>query len=165
MSNTITNQDSTIDSRDVIERIEELEADYDYLQSRYQDCLEHVQTAEQTDGFMYDNKGNTLNELQSKMEEARKALTIWGNSEDYKELATLKALADQGESESSDWAYGEQLIRHDYFKQAMDEMVADCYTLPKDLPFWMSITYDYDALKQDYAEIDYDGVTYYIRSV
>ena len=41
--------------------------------------------------------------------------------------------------------------------------VADCYTLPKDLPFWMTITYDYDALKQDYTGVDFNGVTYYVR--
>jgi hypothetical protein len=45
----------------------------------------------------------------------------------------------------------------------MDEMVSECYELPKDLPFWMTITYDYDALRQDYTKLDFDGVAYFVR--
>ena len=112
--------DDTIDSRDIIERIEELT---DECESSYLD---------------YD---------------------------EYMELCTLSDLAEECEQYSSDWQYGEQLIRRDYFETAMDEMVEDCYTLPKDMPFWMSIKLDYDALEQDYTSVDYDGVEYLIRSV
>ncbi len=80
-----------------------------------------------------------------------------------KELIALKALAEQGEKYAPDWKYGAQLVHEDHFEKAMDEMVADCYTLPEDLPSWMTITVDYDALKQDYTELDFDGQTYYIR--
>ena len=79
------------------------------------------------------------------------------------ELHILEALQEEAEGYSPDWTYGAQLIRESYFEEAMDEMVADCYTLPKDLPFWMTITYDYDALKQDYTGVDFNGVTYYVR--
>lgn len=61
-----------------------------------------------------------------------------------------------------DW-YPVTLIRESYFEDAMDEMIEDCYELPKDLPFWMNITYDYDALKMDYTTTELDGVTYYYR--
>lgn len=66
------------------------------------------------------------------------------------------------EQYEGDW-YPLTLIRDDYFEEAMDDMVADCYVLPKDLPSWMTITYDYDALKQDYSSVEFDGATYWYR--
>lgn len=120
MKNTISNMDDVIDSRDIIERIEEL--------------------TEQCEAFYLD-------------------------LEEYQELCTLSDLAEECEDYASDWQYGEQLIRRSYFEQYMDEMVEDCYELPKDMPCWMSIKLDYIALKQYYTSIDYDGVEYLIRSV
>ena len=127
MANAISNTDNTIDSRDVIARIEELE---ETLAGDY--VLDGAYSVEATDTIK-------------------------------KELITLKVLAEQGEKYAPDWGYGVQLIHEDYFEEAMDEMVANCYTLPEDLPGWMTITYDYDALKQDYTAIDFNGQTYYIR--
>ena len=141
MTNAISNLDDTIDSRDVIARIEELEAEREDLRSAMDD--------HNTDSDAY--------------EEANAALKEFDNSEEGQELISLKALAEQGEDYAPDWKYGAQLIHEDHFETAMDEMVADCYTLPKDLPSWMTITYDYDALKQDYTAIDFDGQTYYVR--
>ena len=83
---------------------------------------------------------------------------------DKEELDMLREFAEECEQYSSDWEYGETLIREDYFEQYMDEMIEDCYELPKDLPYWMTITYDYDALQQDYAEVKLDDGKYFIRS-
>ena len=141
MTNVISNTDNTIDSRDVIARIEELEAEWEDLRSAMDD--------HNTDSDAY--------------EEANAALKEFDNSEEGQELIALKTLAEQGEDYAPDWKYGAQLIHEDYFETAMDEMVADCYTLPEDLPSWMTITVDYDALNQDYTAIDFDGQTYYIR--
>lgn len=135
MTNAISNLDDTIDSRDVIARIEELEAE-----------RQQVELDPETEYI-----------------EACKNIKEFDNSEEGQELTALKALAEQGEGYAPDWKYGAQLIHEDYFEEAMDEMVADCYTLPEDLPSWMTITYDYDALKQDYTALDFDGQTYYIR--
>ena len=41
-------------------------------------------------------------------------------------------------------------------------MVADCYAMPE-LPSFMTVTLDYDALEQDYTSVDFDGVEYLIR--
>ena len=57
------------------------------------------------------------------------------------------------------------MIRDDLMEGYLDEMVRACYTLPKDLPSFMSITIDYDALKQDYTEVEYEGNNYYVRCV
>lgn len=86
------------------------------------------------------------------------------DEEESKELEVLKALADECADYASDWQYGETLIHRSYFESYMDEMVEDCYELPKDLPYWMSIKLDYDALEQDYTSVDFDGEEYLIRS-
>lgn len=127
MTNAISNTDNTIDSRDVIARIEELE---ETLAGDY--VLDGAYSFESTDTIK-------------------------------KELIALKALAEQGEDYAPDWKYGAQLIHKDYFKTVMDEMLEDCGYIPRDLPSWMTITVDYDALNQDYTAIDFDGQTYYIR--
>ncbi len=45
----------------------------------------------------------------------------------------------------------------------MDELLEECGDIPRDLPSYLTITVDYDALKQDYTTIDFDGVTFLIR--
>lgn len=85
------------------------------------------------------------------------------NSEEGKELTILLDLAEAGENYSPDWAHGTSLIHEDYFEEYMDDMIVDCYELPKNLPCFMTVSIDYDMLKQDYTEVDFDGATYYIR--
>jgi len=90
------------------------------------------------------------------------------NEDDADELATLTALLAKlkgygGDEEwRGDW-YPVTLIRHDYFETAMDELLEDIGDLPRDLPSYLTITVDYDALKQDYSTVDYDGVEYLYR--
>jgi len=139
---TPENTDDTIDSRDVIARLEELQSEKDDLTLAVTDLDPQEEPEE--------------------LAEAVTALAVWedDNGEEYE---ALKVLNEEGEECSSDWRYGELLIRESYFEQAMDEMVSECYELPKDLPFWMTITYDYDALRQDYTELDFGGVAYFVR--
>lgn len=124
---------STIDSRDIIKRIEELE-------STKADLVEWL-----SNGKIFE----------SDMKEF--------DDEEGKELDMLRGLAEEASQYSIDWEYGETLIHEDYFEQYMDEMVEDCYELPKNLPYWMSIKIDYDELKSDYVELEFDGQTYYMR--
>ena len=125
---TIDNTQETIDSRDIIERIEELESE-------------------------------------------RETLTAL-DDENGEELKALKALAAECEH-VADWVHGEQLIREDYFTQYIEDLIDDCYQLPKELTSgnwpYRHITIDYqaaaDEVKVDYEKVDFDGVTYFIRSV
>ena len=115
-----------------------------------------------------DNSQDVIDSLDiiERIEELRRMEVGDNMSEDEtSELATLETLSNECSGYSSDWEYGETLIRRSYFEQYMDEMVADCYEMPKDLPSFMTITLDYYALEQDYASVDYDGVEYLIRSV
>ena len=150
MTNAISNLDDTIDSRDVIARIEELEAEESELQQEI-DEKEDQYTPEE------------LTKNPAPVIVAKEALKEWRESEEGQELIALKALAEQGEDYAPDWEYGAQLIHEYYFEEAMDEMLEDCGDIPKDLPSYLTITVDYDALKMDYTAIDFNGQTYYIR--
>ena len=157
MTNAISNTDNTIDSRDVIARIEELEAEESELQQEI-DEKEDQYTPEE------------LTKNPAPVIVAKEALKEWRESEEGQELIALKVLAAQGEDYAPDWEYyapdwkyGAQLIHEDYFETAMDEMLEDCGDIPRDLPSYLTITVDYDALKQDYTAIDFDGQTYYVR--
>lgn len=131
MSRDIDNMQDTLDSRDIIERIESLEEDAENW------AEEHPEA-----DFYATEEGEELRTLSAIMDDCK------GNGGD--------------EQWRGDW-YPVTLIRESYFEEAMDEMIKDCYELPEDLPFWMTISYDYDALKQDYTEVDFGGVTYYVR--
>lgn len=138
MTNTISNMDDVIDSRDVIERIEELQTERADLQETLDTC---------------DDGEPTLR--------ANIACKEW-DEENGEELRALLALQEEAEGYCPDWTYGARLIRDSYFEQAMDEMIADCYTLPE-LPSFMTVTLDYNALQQDYTAVDFDGETYWVR--
>lgn len=121
---TIDLTTDTIDIRDIIERVEELEN-------------EVADTEEQT----------------------------WANRDEYAELtAILDELAGSGGDEQwrGDW-YPLTLIRESHFEEYMDEMVYDCYEVPKNLPSFMSIVLDYVALQQDYTAVEINGATYFYR--
>lgn len=122
MTTTPTNTDDIIDSRDIIERIEELETELE-------------------DGPLDD--------------------------EDKAELAALKALAEEGSGYSPDWLYGETLIRYDYFETYAQDLAEDCGMIPDGLT-WPLTCIDWEQaareLQYDYTIIDFDGVTYWVRS-
>lgn len=95
-----------------------------------------------------------------------------GPKDDWKderqELAELESLLAelQGCGGDEQWEgewYPLGLIRDDKFQEAMDEMLEDCGDLPKDLPGYLKITVDYDALQMDYSSVEFDGHTYLYR--
>ena len=118
MNNTdISNTDDVIDSRNVIERIEELQGE---------DSLD---------------------------------------SEGQAELKALKGLQEEAEGYSPDWSDGSTLIRDDYFTEYAEELCKDIGDLPKELPWYIEIDWEKTAfhIQQDYTEVDFDGVKYWIR--
>lgn len=137
---TPTNTDDIIDSRDIIARIEELEAERD----------------------AYDDADAGPNETPSQ------AVTPWSEAcpDDAKELRILTALAEEA-SGSPDWEYGETLIRNSYFKDYAEDLARDCGMIPDNLR-WPCNCIDWDAaadeLRHDYFAVDFDGVEYLIRA-
>ena len=87
------------------------------------------------------------------------------------ELKILKALADEASGYAADWQYGEALIRDSYFRDYAEELAEDCGMIQSDISDkWPYTCFDIDweqaarELQQDYTCVDFDGVTYWIRS-
>ena len=93
------------------------------------------------------------------------------NAEEAQELAALLNVQEQAE-DCRDWQYGEVLIHESYFNAYIEELIDDCYELPKEFNSsewpWRHMTIDYqaaaDEAQGDYTHIDFDGVDYLIRS-
>jgi len=116
----INNKQDVLDSRDVIERIEELQDD------------------------------------EMELDEKEK-----------EELEALLYLAEQGAECSPDWEYGEALVRETYFQEYAQDLAEECGLIPDDNK-WPCTCIDWEhaakELKYDYAGIEYNDITYYIRS-
>lgn len=136
MSRDIRNTDDIIDSRDVIERIEELQA------ARLD--------------FEHDDAGNLIGAGPTWSEE---------HPDEFAELMALQALRDDAEGYADDWQYGETLIRESYFVEYCRELVSDIGDLPRELPSYIVIDWSATSqnLRVDYTEVDFDGVTYLVR--
>ena len=157
MSREISNNEDIIDSRDVIKRIDELEEERQNLVDTLQEAQEDYDASE--------NEGAHGEDEETALKTAVQRLRVWDDTNE-EELASLKALAEAGE-DSPDWNYGETLIRESYFRDYAEELAEEIGAMPKDLK-WPCNHIDWDAacdeLKQDYLEVDFDGVTYFIRA-
>jgi hypothetical protein len=133
----ISNSDATIDSRDVIKRIEELENEREALINAVNavDCSAPHHAQDRAD------------------------LKSW-EEDNLSELDALASLAD-----SEDWQYGATLIRDSYFEDYAQELCEDIGYLPKDFPSWIEIDWKATArnIQQDYTSVEFDGVTYWVR--
>ena len=158
MRNVPCNSDDVIDSRDIIERIEELE-------NERQELVGAIDGAKDGLKAKIDSSRDLIDGLKAKIEEAKDALIEW-DDENGEELTALMNLADEGANESSDWSYGETLIHEDYFTKYVRQLVEDIGDLPHNIPGYLVIDWEATAenLKADYSEIDFDGQTYYIRN-
>lgn len=159
-TNTIENfaGSDIIDVRDIIARVEE-------LREEKQDLIDAETEAETSQAE--DSTEEHTDDHYEAVETAKKELADW-KEENSEELETLESLLSDlcgnggDEQWEGDW-YPVTLIKESYFEESMDEMVADCYDMPKNLPSFMTVTLDYDALKQDYTECEFEGDTYYYR--
>jgi hypothetical protein len=63
-----------------------------------------------------------------------------------------------------DW-YPQALIRWSYFTEYAKELLEDCGTIPRDLPWWVVLDWEATAqnLLVDYSAIEVHGATYYYR--
>lgn len=172
----IDNTEDLLDSRDIIERIEELESEQDSYVEEYEEAKEEAdELAEEKGGewVATERLCDAINALSTYWdltpEEIDDAVAGFRNPEDGfngdEELHILKRLADQLEG-YGDWSHGETLIRYDYFEEYVEEMLKDCGDLPKDIPWYIKIDWEATAenIKVDYTEADFDGVTYYMRA-
>jgi len=85
--------------------------------------------------------------------------------EEKEELKNLKALTEQ--ANSSEWEHGQGLIRESYWAEYCEELCKDIGDIPENLPWYIENHIDWEGVSReiaaDYAQVDFDGVTYYIR--
>lgn len=138
MSRDISNTEDILDSRDIIERIEELESLRDDLE---------IEDSE---------RGNMDNPIWKE----------WEESSEAEELKVLLALQSEGEG-SPDWSYGETLIRDSYFEEYAQELAEETGAIDRNSR-WPNNCIDWERaaqeLQYDYFTIDFDGVDYWIRA-
>ena len=87
--------------------------------------------------------------------------------EEQEELDILTSLAEQVESQSPDWEYGETLIRDSYFRKYAQELAGDIGVV-QDVSNWPLYCIDWEwatqELKKDCFCVDFDGIDYWIRN-
>jgi len=67
----------------------------------------------------------------------------------------------------TDWHYGADFIAEEYFTEYVKDMLEGCGTIPRDLPDYVAIDWEKtaDNLKCDYADVEFNGGSYYVLSV
>lgn len=82
------------------------------------------------------------------------------------ELEALTALAAESSEYTPDWQYGATLIRDSYFEDYAQELAEDIGAIDSNAT-WPNNCIDWERatreLQMDYTEVDFDGVTYWIR--
>lgn len=143
----INNSQDILDSRDIIERIEELE------ETKEEFILNESETEDDSPSWA------EIAESQSTAEEK------WDETEDGQELKALLSLQDDLEGYCVDWEHGVTLIRDSYFVEYTKELLGDIGYIPSGFPSWIEIDWEgtADNVQMDYTSGDYDGVTYWAR--
>jgi hypothetical protein len=153
MTCEISNAEDVIDSRDVIDCLDELEDDRTHLVDALDELRDNPPDAEDVAAVKAHDEA---------VDRAEQALAEWDDGCDYR---ALKALADEAEDYAEDWRHGATLVRESYWTDYVREMLADIGDLPRDLPGYIVIDWEATArnIRADYTEVDFGGVTYLIR--
>lgn len=149
---SISTSDDIIDSRDVLERIKELEGEY-----VSDDDLRLLDRE-------VEGSTDTFDDLD---DEELKKLADDGTSE-AEELITLRALEEEIDNNAGEnCSDGVTLIRDSYFIQYAEQLADDIGAIDSNAG-WPLNCIDWekaaDELKSDYTSIDYDGAEYWVRS-
>ena len=151
--------DDTIDSRDIIKRIDELEDERTDLETSVEEATVNYNALDGTE------EEDERSDVEHEMEIAQEALKEWDS--DYgDELKNLKIIADEFAG-YGDWKYGETLIEDGHFEDYARELAEDCCDM-KNANSWPFTCIDWkDAareLQYDYTSVDVDGYTYWMRA-
>lgn len=137
----IDNTVDIIDSRDVIQRIQE-------LKDEWSEATEEVSP----DWYV--------------LSEDDWAVGLgWDGA---REIVALLELAEEGQ-ELADWEYGETLVRDSYFTEYAEQLAEDIGAIDLSASLNWPLQYiDWEraaeALQMDYVQITFDGVTYWARA-
>ncbi len=152
-----SNSDDVIDSRDVIERLTELEDEREALQETENEAREEWAKVEW-------GQRRGCSAPKEELDAASAALNEW-DEDNGTELKALQELQSEAEGYSPDWKYGATLVRDSYFAEYTQEFLEDCGELPKNLPSYIVIDWEATAanVQADYTAVEFDGVTYWMR--
>lgn len=152
------------DTRELAERLEELQNEREALDEAAQNAKEEWDNAKE------DQERNPelwtmeqIEEFEEAYNSADKALEDWDwDSDNKEELDELENL----ESEISEWAYGATLIDESDFVEYCQELLEDIGDIPRDMPGYIVIDWDAtaDNLKADYITVTYQGTDYLVRA-
>ena len=139
LADRVTPYTDIIDSRDVIELIEQLEGEIEALREERNELGED----------RIDRKDDISQELKELQEQ----------------LEPLKALAEEAGS-SPDFTFGETLIADSYFEEYAKELAEELGYLSKEV-HWPHTAIDWgkaaEELKQDYFSLEFAGEIFWIR--
>lgn len=156
MSSTPSKQDTFIDSRDIIKRVEELEGER-------ADLADALDQAEEDTAEAF---GDDLKPTQQARDKAAQAVADWDASDEAEELRALKALADQCEG-YGDWEGGAVLIARSHFQTYAQEFAWEIGAISEGAP-WPLNCIDWEAaakgLEADYMAVDFDGEEFLMRT-
>lgn len=104
------------------------------------------------------------------LESAGYGMPISGDTGLMAEFAALQIILDElsgnggDEQWRGDW-YPVTLISERAFEDHVREMLEDCGTIPKDLPWFVAIDWETTAqhVQGDYTPVKIDGITYWYR--
>ena len=138
--------DTIIDSRDLANRLEELES--------LRDTLEELRAERKELGEITLENGDEASELDRRVDDA---LDAFGDDE-QQELKDL----ENAESEIPEWQHGNALIPRDGWIQYVKDMLEDCGDIPKNLPPYIEIDWYKTSsnIEADYSKIEIQGTTY-----
>jgi len=145
---------NVFDSRDVQERINELDADAGALTREERDELAALR--EHADKLTPEQR-----ERVAELEEDEGTL----DSDEQDELEALQTLADDAGRE---WSDGMAFIAEEYFEDYARELAVDIGAIPRDGYDWPANRIDWEAaaddLKMDYTSYELGGYTFYARA-
>ena len=149
----------TIDSRDIIKRLEE-------LQEKRDDLLNAAAEADEEFQALDDDEAEGIKaEYLHTFETAEIALKEW-DDENKEELDELNNIDSDCRNYCPDWRHGEQLISEEYFTTYAEELANDIGAVDSSAS-WPLNCIDWDEaaslLKQDYSSTEFYGTTYYFR--
>jgi len=157
IKNPPSNNDDYIDSRDIEERINDLESARDDFQSE-NDLPDYLNT---------EAPQNQPAIIKNWTDEQAEKWGEWDDSDDGQELKVLLSLRDDLEGYCDDWRHGVTLIRESAWIDYCKDLVSDLGALPRDLPEYIAGNINWEGvaedLQQDYTSAEFDGVTYWAR--
>jgi hypothetical protein len=117
--------------------------------------------------YEWDQLGDQLMDSRSLIAVAEEIEAMDEEERDDDEREILKAIRELQDEASSEWTYGETLIREDYFEEYAEQLAEDIGAIDREAGWplgyidWKAAA---EALKIDYSVVEYRGTTYYVRS-